>query len=221
MAVKENWQQPRRRLLPPYGSRVSKNVKLCFPISPSLSKGHIKKGVGSKQLSEVILLQYICLFKSFSQQAVELGALCLKYINPTEEHGNSRASACHSKLSSTTAPCCTSKGQCLCFWKADSAVWEHMGWRESRRCRQDAEQPQWHSWNSNGVRPVTQATCSGEQALTAASTSCLKKWEMICKDGKWASALYPVGFLSKVWGFCLNSLSTPTHVLAEVFVHLV
>lgn len=87
MAVKENWQQPRRRLLPPYGSRVSKNVNLCFPISPSLSKGHIKKGVGNKQLGEVILLQYICLFRSLSQQAVEVEALGLEVHEP---HGRAR-----------------------------------------------------------------------------------------------------------------------------------
>lgn len=29
------------------------------------------------------------------------------------------------------------------------------------------------------------------------------------------------GFPLKSWGFCLNSLSAPTHVLAELFVHSV
>lgn len=171
MAVKENWQQPRRRLLPPYGSRVSKNVHLCFPISPSLSKGHIKKGVGNKQLGEVILLQYICLFRSLSQQAVEVGALGLKYMNPMEEHGSSRASAGHSKLPSTTAPCFTSKVHCLCFWKAGlCSVGTHgMEGRQEIQagCRAATVAQLEQQW--------CQTNDSGEQGLTTASISCLKK----------------------------------------------
>lgn len=42
----------------------------------------------------------------------------------------------------------------------------------------------------------------------------LQRWQIgIC----FASSRFP----SKSWGFCLNSLSAPTHVLAELFVHSV
>lgn len=56
--------------------------------------------------------------KAWVSKLWSLEHLAWKYINPTEKHGSSRASACHSKLPSTTVPCCTSKVQCLCFWKA-------------------------------------------------------------------------------------------------------
>lgn len=90
-----------------------------------------------------------------------------KYINP-------RAAAEPQHATASSPPpqhlAALAKSSVCVSEKLDSAVWEHTGWRDGRRCRQDAQQPQRHSWNSSGVRPETQATCSGEQALTAASS---------------------------------------------------
>lgn len=59
VADKEKEQYPRRCLPPPCETWISDNIKLCFPISPSLSKGQMENGIRSRQPGKVILLHYV------------------------------------------------------------------------------------------------------------------------------------------------------------------
>lgn len=186
----------------------------------------------------MILPHYICpchrlLFKSFSQQAVEVGARWLERPLPTGE--GAEAAAQHlGELPSIPQhlqgqwACCGSKVGCPCFWRAGNCSAGADGMSPTRAGEKAGRAGRTQSSRQQGRCSGTARTAMlsdqrpKQPALlvqTTASTSYLKKWETICKDGKRAFALHPAGFLLKVWRLCLNTLSAPTCVPAEAFTH--
>lgn len=165
----------------------------------------------------MILLRYICpchrlLFTSFSQQAMEVGACWLERTLPTGK-GQEAAAEHLSKLPSMTQhlqgqqACCRSKAGCLCFWRAGNCSAGADGMSPIRAGEKAGGAGRTQSSQQPGRCRGTAgtATVSGQWpkqpallAWTIASTSRLKKWKTICRDGKWAFTLHPEGFLLKV-----------------------
>lgn len=115
-----------------------------------------------------------------------------KYINPWED--TAAAAAAEPQRASASSPplqhlAARAKSGVCVSEMLDSALWEHMGWGEGRRRRQDAEHPQRHS---NGVRPVTQERRAGsdnsQHQLLEKVGNDLQRWQMgIC----FASSAFP------------------------------
>lgn len=110
-----------------------------------------------------------------------------KYINPWEDTAAAaepqRASASSPPLQHLAAR--AKSGVCVSEM-LDSALWEHTGWGEGRRRRQDAEH------HSNGVRLVTQERRAGsdnsQHQLLEKMGNDLQRWQMgIC----FASSAFP------------------------------